>query len=135
MMNERKQSLWKQGKNNYKEFLDINFKKFTNFKIIFFGMLITALIILPFCLLLMQIWNVYHYNVQLNYLVVAICFVILMLCNGLSNLFTIKLAKLYSKERENVLKVDEWSIFFYQTLNPGFAFFVIVVFIIFGVMI
>ena len=54
----------------------------------------------------------------------------LLICNGLSNYFSIKLAKLYYKENPKLQNIDEMAVMFYETLNPGFIIFSFMVLIV-----
>lgn len=122
-------SLWRKGKQDIKKFYDIKFKKSTNIKTLIYGILITAIIIIPFALILMQIYKAYVYHLNVSMFVMLIGWVMLWICNGLSNLFTIKLSKLYYKENPKLEAIDEVAVFFYETLNPGFMIFTLFVII------
>lgn len=122
-------SLWRKGKQDIKKFYDIKFKKSTNIKTLIYGILITAIIIIPFALILMQIYKAYVYHLNVSMFVMLIGWVMLWICNGLSNLFTIKLSKLYYKENPKLEAIDEIAVFFYETLNPGFMIFTLFVII------
>lgn len=128
-----KPNLWKKGKRQQKIFYDINLKRSTSMKTFIFGLLITAIIALPFALALYQYLDVYKWNVQAFRIFLLIAWVLILLVNGLSNFFTVKLAKAYNPEMDNLMELDEYAILFYQTLNPGFAIFVLILFIVFGV--
>ena len=67
-------------------------------------------------------------------LFIIIAWVLLWLCNGVSNYFTIKLAKLYFKEDPKLNSVDEIAVLYYETLNPGFIIFTffILIFVFFA---
>ena len=124
-------SLWRKGKLDIKKFYDIKFKKSTNVKTLIFGILITAVIIIPFATILIQFFNAYFYQLNVCLFLMLIGWIMLWICNGLSNYFTIKLAKLYYKENPKLQNLDESSIFYYETLNPGFiifSFFVLLIF-------
>ena len=56
-------------------------------------------------------------------LIMLVGWVLLLICNGLSNYFSIKLAKIYYKENPKLESIDAMAVFFYETLNPGFIIF------------
>lgn len=131
-LNSKNISLWRKGKQDIKKFYDVKFKRSTNIKTFLFGIIMTALIILPFALILVQVFQAYIYHLNLCLLLIIIGWVLIWLCNGLSNLFTIKLAKIYFKEDPKLQAVDEYAVFFYETLNPGFIIFSLVVILLFA---
>ncbi len=131
-LNNKNISLWRKGKQDIKKFYDVKFKRSTNIKTFLFGIIMTALIILPFALILVQVFQAYIYHLNLCLLLIIIGWVLIWLCNGLSNLFTIKLAKIYFKEDPKLQAVDEYAVFFYETLNPGFIIFSLVVVLFFA---
>lgn len=131
-LNNKNISLWRKGKQDIKKFYDVKFKRSTNIKTFLFGIIMTALIILPFALILVQVFQAYIYHLNLCLLLIIIGWVLIWLCNGLSNLFTIKLAKIYFKEDPKLQAVDEYAVFFYETLNPGFIIFSLVVILFFA---
>lgn len=128
-------SLWKKGKQDIKKFYDVKLKRSTNIKTFLFGVLLTIICILPFALLLIQFFKAYVYNLNLVLLFALIAWVMLWVCNGVSNYFTIKLAKLYFSEDPKLNSVDEIAVLFYETLNPGFIIFTlfILVFVFIGI--
>ena len=116
-------SLWRRGKQDIKKFYDIKFNRSTNFKTLVFGILITTVIIIPFVAILFQLLKSYIYNLNVCMLIMLVGWVLLLICNGLSNYFSIKLAKIYYKENPKLESIDEMAVFFYETLNPGFIIF------------
>ena len=116
-------SLWRKGKQDIKKFYDIKFKKSTNFKTLVYGILLTTVIIIPFVTILFQLLKSYIYNLNVCMLIMLIGWILLLICNGLSNYFSIKLAKNYYKENPKLESIDEMAVFFYETLNPGFVIF------------
>jgi len=129
-------SLWRKGKNDIKKFYDIKFNKSTNIKTLVFGIIITAVLIIPFASLLIQFFQAYYYNLNVCLVILLIGWILLWLCNGLSNYFSIKLAKLYYKENPKLQSLDEGAVLFYETLNPGFIFFTfcVLLFLFFGLL-
>lgn len=126
----KKISTWRKGKRDLKTFYDVNFKRSTNIKTFLFGILLTFVIIFPFALILIQFYKAYIYNLNLTMLILTIGWVLIWLCNGLSNYFTIKLAKLYYKEEPKLQSVDEYAVFVYETFNPGFIIFSLIIIIV-----
>lgn len=130
--NYKEPNLWVRGKQENKKFLSINLKKGTNFKTFIFGLIIAIFFIFPFALITYQYIEVYKWNSNSFRLFLAVAWVLILLMNGLSNMFTVKLAKVYAEDIVNLQEIDENAIFFYQTLNPGFSIFVFILFLIFG---
>ena len=128
--NNKKISTWRKGKRDLKTFYDVNLKRSTNIKTFLFGILLTFIIIFPFALILIQFYKAYIYNLNLTMLILTIGWVLIWLCNGLSNYFTIKLAKLYFKEDPKLQSVDEYAVFVYETFNPGFIIFSLIIIIV-----
>lgn len=128
--NNQNVSLWKKGKQDIKKFYEIKFNKSTNVKTLVFGILITAVIIIPFATILIQILQAYVYQLNLCMFLMLIGWIMLLICNGLSNYFSIKLAKLYYKENPKLQNIDEMAVMFYETLNPGFIIFSFMVLIV-----
>lgn len=122
-LNNKNVSLWRKGKQDIKKFYEIKLKKSTSIKTFLYGILLTAIIIIPFALILIELLQAFIYNLNLVLLFMTISWTMLWLCNGLSNLFTIKLAKLYYKEEPKLQAIDEYAVFFYETINPGFIIF------------
>lgn len=129
-LNNKDISLWRRGKQDIKKFYDVKFKKSTNIKTFLYGILLTAIVIIPFALVLVEVLQALVYNMNLLVLFMLIGWTMLWICNGLSNYFTIKLAKLYFKEDPKLQSVDEHAVFFYETLNPGFIIFSLIIVLI-----
>ena len=117
-----KKSFWRIGKEHYRAFCELKLKRSTNFKSIFFGLLLTAVLVVPLAVFVFQFIEVYWYNnPQTMFIFLSIAFALFMACNGLSNYITVKAVKLVETDMENLQELDEWAIFFYQFLNPWFA--------------
>lgn len=125
-------SLWVRGKKEHQRFLNIQLKKGTSFKTFLFGMLIAITLAIPFGILLYQYVDIYKWNPKSFILFLSLSFVFILFLNGLSNLYTVKLAKAYASDMLNLQEVDEMAIMFYQILNPGFSIFLLILFILFG---
>ena len=127
-------SYWRLGKEQYREFCEIKLKKGTTAKSIFFGLILTALIVIPFAIFVFQFVDLYWYNnPDTMYLFLGIAFALFMVCNGLSNYISVKAVKLTIKDMDNLQNIDEKAVFYYQFLNPWFALFILVVLIYFAV--
>ena len=63
----------------------------------------------------------------------AVAWGLLMVANGLSNFFTVKLCKIMEKEMNDLQEINEYAILLYQTFNIGFGLFIFAVLLFFGV--
>lgn len=130
----KKKSLWRLGKEQNKEFVNLKLKRWTSTKTLLFGILIAAIIILPVSIIIFQFIELYWYHhPNVMYLFLGFAFALLMLANAISNYVTVKCTKLILPDMENLQEIDAFSIFFYQFLNPWFALFVSIVLVWFGV--
>ena len=70
MMNQDydKRGLWSIGKTEYKRFMNIKFKKSTSTKAFLWGILFTAIPVLPLAWTLFEVIEVYWYNPNTVYL-------------------------------------------------------------------
>lgn len=127
-------NLWRKGKIETQKYYDLKLKKFTDFKTMIFGLLLTLVAILPILLIIIQFFKLYFYHPIYRIILIVISWILLLICNGLSNVFMVKLAKLYYPENPNLIKIDEKAIFVYQTFNIGFMFFTILIIIFFRVL-
>lgn len=127
-------NLWKQGKKDIARYYELRMKKSTDLKSLIFGIVLTLIAILPILLILIQFFKVYLYNITARFIILGIAWLLLMLCNGLSNYFMVKLAKLYYPENPNLMILNNKAIFVYESLNIGFGVFTIIVILIFGVL-
>lgn len=126
-------NLWTRGKVATQKYYDLKLKKSTDFKSLIFGLILTLLTILPVLLILIQLFKVYFYHSVIRLLLIIISWMLLLVCNGLSNVFMVKLAKLYYPENPNLLDIDEKAIFVYQTFNFGFIVFTLALIFIFRI--
>lgn len=127
MDTQRTKGLWRTGKDEFKKFMKIKFKKSTNFISNIFGMIFTAIPIFPIVWLMFEIVEVYWYNIDAVYIFLLTAWVLFMFCNGLSNYITIKILKAYEKDMDDLQAIDDKAIFFYQTLNIGFGVFILII--------
>lgn len=128
------QSLWSRGKEHTKKFYDIKLNRSTNIITFLFGLVVTVIIIFPFAALLLGVLEMNWYKPQAIIFFLSIAWGLLMLSNGLSNFFTVKLAKCYARDMFELQAIDENAILFYQCLNIGFGAFTLGILIFFGVL-
>ncbi len=127
-------SYWKTGKDEYREFCEIKLKKGTTTKSIFFGLLLTAILVIPLAVFVFQFVDLYwFYSPDAMYLFLGFAFALFMVCNGLSNYISVKAVKLIQQDMSNIQKIDEKAIFYYQFLNPWFALFILFILIYFAI--
>ncbi len=122
----------KFGKEQYKAFMDIKLNKSTDIKSFLFSCLITLLIVLPFLLILIVVFRTFVYNPYIKMLIFVIGWGLLLICNGLSNYFMVRLSKFYFTDNPKLNEIDEKAIMFYQTFNFGFMLFTLVIIIFFA---
>jgi hypothetical protein len=127
-------NLWKKGKLETINYYNLKFKKLTDFKTMFFGLILTVFAILPLLLVIIQFFKLYFYHPVYRVILIIISWILLLMCNGLSNVFMVKLAKHYYPENPNLTKIDEKAIFVYQTFNPGFMVFTVAIILLFKVL-
>ena len=129
-----KKSFRRIGKEDQKKFNNLKFKKSTFAKIMFFGLLIAAIVIFPMATIAFKIVEIYwYYFPKAMFMFLAVCFALFMLGNALSNMVTVKAAKLIDPDMDNLQEIDEYAIFYFQLTNIGFGLFIGTLLIIFGV--
>ncbi|MDD3191690.1 MAG: hypothetical protein PHP41_02940 [Bacilli bacterium] len=126
-------NLWKLGKIEIQKYYDLNLKKSTDLKAYILGILLTILVVLPILLVLIQFFKVYYYQPIIRLILSALGWFLLLLCNGLSNLFMVKLAKIYFPENPILMGLNEKAIFVRHTFSIGFALLTIAAILFFGV--
>ena len=125
--------LWRRGKDATKAFYKVKLSKKTNFITFFMGMLLTAILVIPFAFLLFEVVELYWYNQKTMVTFLAIAWGLLMVCNGLSNYFTVKICKAIETDMDDLQAINEYEILLYQTFNPGFGLFMFFILMFFGV--
>ena len=130
---KKEKSLWRTGKDDYKKFMSIRLSRKTNILSFLFGILITAVIILPFTFIIFQVVELFWFSRQTLILFLSIAWALLMIANGLSNYITVKMVKAYDKDLTDIQALDDKAIWFYHTLNPGFGLFILAIMIFFWV--
>ena len=132
-MSRKDKSLWRTGKDDYKKFMGIKLSRKTNIVSFLFGLIFTAIIILPFTFVLFQIVELFWFSRQTLLLFLSIAWGLLMIANGISNYITIKIVKSYDKDLTDIQALDDKAIWFYHTLNPWFGLFMLIIMIFFWV--
>lgn len=125
-------NFWVRGKIEQRKFYEITLSTKTNIITFLFGLIAGALIILPFGLMVIQFLMIYGYDFSILTLYLTIIWVLIMLFNGLSNYFTVKLAQSYNKDMITLQAIKPKYIFFYQIFNFGFGFVSLFIIIFFG---
>ena len=124
-------SLWRTGKYDYKKLVGIKFSFKTNLLSFLFGLLFTAVIIFPIACVVFQVIQLYWFSNKSIVIFLSIAWGLLMIANGLSNYISIRMLKAYNKDMTNLQSLDDKAIWFYQTLNPGFGIFMLLIMIFF----
>ncbi|HPL55134.1 MAG TPA: hypothetical protein PLH44_01235 [Bacilli bacterium] len=127
-----RKNLWSKGKEETKKFYEIKLNRSTNIITFIFGLVVTVIIIFPFAALLLEILEINWYKPQAIITFLSFAWGLLMISNGLSNFFTVKLAKCYARDMLELQAIDEYAILFYQCLNIGFGIFILVILLFFG---
>ena len=133
--NNRKVSYYKFGKEQYKKFGNYNVKKTTFLKTTIQGILMTLICILPFLLIMIQFFSVYFYNPGVKLFLIVLAWAMLLICNGLSNYFTVIFTKNLISDDIKLQEIDEKAILFYTTFSIGYIIFTLflMAFIVIGV--
>ncbi|MDD4212953.1 MAG: hypothetical protein PHY42_06135 [Bacilli bacterium] len=126
-------SLWKQGKQDIKAYYELKLSKKTDYKAFLLAIPLTAIVILPFLLILIQFFKLYYYDFVVRFFLGIVAWMLLMVCNGLSNMFMIMLAKRYYPENPTLMKLSERAVFVYHTFDVFFGVFTLILIIYFGV--
>ncbi|HOE06757.1 MAG TPA: hypothetical protein PLQ99_03580 [Bacilli bacterium] len=127
-----RKNLWSKGKEETKKFYEIKLNRSTNIITFIFGLVVTVIIIFPFAALLLEILEINWYKPQAIITFLSFAWGLLMISNGLSNFFTVKLAKCYARDMLELQAIDEYAILFYQCLNIGFGIFILAILLFFG---
>ena len=104
---KKEKSLWRTGKDDYKKFMSIRLSRKTNILSFLFGILITAIIILPFTFIIFQVVELFWFSRQTMILFLSIAWALLMIANGLSNYITVKMVKAYDKDLTDIQALDD----------------------------
>lgn len=127
-------SLWKYGKKEFKRFMNIKLKRKTSTLSFLYGILLTAIPLLPIAWILFELVEIFWFEPSTVYIFLTIAWVLFMFANGLSNYLTIKLVKVKEKDMTDIQSINDKAVFFYQSLNIGFGIFILCVLVFFLVM-
>ena len=130
---EIKKSLWKQGKEDSKKYNKIRLGRKVGLTSFFLGLVLTAIMVIPLACITFEVVELYWYNSRTMVIFLAIAWGLIMLCNGMSNYISVRIAKVMNKDMTNLQEINEFAILFYQSLNLGFGLFIFGVLLFFGV--
>ncbi|MCK9537008.1 MAG: hypothetical protein M0R05_05470 [Bacilli bacterium] len=131
---KKEPNFWVRGKRETKNFYAIELLPGVNIKSFLFGLLVAAVLILPLGIMIFQYLIIYGYlGVFRIYLLLI--WVSLLLFNGLSNYFTVKIAQVYDPNNHRLQSVNAKYVFFYNCLSIGFAIFTLLVIIFLGLVV
>lgn len=124
--------LWIQGRKDYKEFANMSLKGYKSSLAFIFSLVLTILTVLPVALVIYQLYSVFFYHRPILNTLIGLSWLLLLLCNGLSNYFTLEISKCYYHYETKLQKLSSKGVFVYQTFNIGFAVatFVILLFVV-----
>lgn len=123
---EKEKSLWRTGKDDYKKFMNIRLSRKTNALSFLFGMIFTAIIILPSTFIIFQVVELFWFSRKTLILFLSFAWGLLMIANGLSNYISVRMVKAHNTDMSDIQALDDKAIWFYQSLNPGFGFFILI---------
>ncbi|HHZ18363.1 MAG TPA: hypothetical protein GX390_03655 [Acholeplasmataceae bacterium] len=128
---EKKPNFWIRGKRETRNFYNIDIPPAVNTKSFIFGLLAAVLVILPAGIMLFQYLMIYGYlGVFRIYMLIS--WLGLLLFNGLSNYFTVKIAQAYQPDNKRLQDISAKHVFLYNLLSIGFAIFALIVIILVG---
>lgn len=127
---EKRQNIWKRGKEANKKFYELDIKGLKSTLSFLFGIIVTLIVGLPLIFVLYQLFETYGYHPNILYIVFFIAWAALMLFNGFSNYITVLLTKNYYPQNTQLASLDEKAIWFYQTFNYNFAITIIVMIVL-----
>jgi len=127
----KKRNFWSRGKQETKNFYELDLSPGINTKSFIFGLLIAAIIILPLGLIIFQYLIIYGYLGVFKFYLLFI-WLGLLLFNGLSNYFTVKIAQSYDVNNRRLQGINAKYVFLYNCLSIGFAIFTIFLIIFLG---
>ena len=78
-------------------------------------------------LIMIQFFAVYFYNPSIKLLLITLAWIMLLVCNGLSNYFTVIFTKNLILDDPKLQEIDAKAIFFYTTFSPGYIVFTLVI--------
>ena len=123
--------LWTFGKKEYKRFMNIKIKRKTSIRSFLYGILLTAIPILPIAWFLFELVEIFWFQPSTVYIFLTIAWVLFMFANGLSNYLTIRILKVKEKDMSDLQSINDKAVFFYQSLNIGFGIFILAILVFF----
>lgn len=123
--------LWTFGKKEYKRFMNIKIKRKTSILSFLYGILLTAIPILPIAWFLFELVEIFWFQPSTVYIFLTIVWVLFMFANGLSNYLTIRILKVKEKDMSDLQSINDKAVFFYQSLNIGFGIFILAILVFF----
>ena len=123
--------LWTFGKKEYKRFMHIKIKRKTSILSFLYGILLTAIPILPIAWFLFELVEIFWFQPSTVYIFLTIAWVLFMFANGLSNYLTIRILKVKEKDMSDLQSINDKAVFFYQSLNIGFGIFILAILVFF----
>ncbi|CCY07636.1 MAG: hypothetical protein MRZ09_00760 [Coprobacillus sp.] len=123
--------LWTFGKKEYKRFMNIKIKRKTSILSFLYGILLTAIPILPIAWFLFELVEIFWFQPSTVYIFLTIAWVLFMFANGLSNYLTIRILKVKEKDMSDLQSINDKAVFFYQSLNIGFGIFILAILVFF----
>lgn len=125
-------NFWVKGKLQQAKFYDIKLGLKTNIITFVAGFILGALMVLPFALMLLQFLMLNGYDLSIFVIYLTIIWILMMLFNGFSNYFTVKIAQAYNKDMLSLQEIETKYIFFYQIFNFGFGIVSLFLIVFFG---
>ena len=119
------------GKKEYKRFMNIKIKRKTSILSFLYGILLTAIPILPIAWFLFELVEIFWFQPSTVYIFLTIAWVLFMFANGLSNYLTIRILKVKEKDMSDLQSINDKAVFFYQSLNIGFGIFILAILVFF----
>lgn len=126
-----KDGLWTFGKKEYKRFMNIKIKRKTSILSFLYGILLTAIPILPIAWFLFELVEVFWFQPSTVYIFLTVAWVLFMFANGLSNYLTIRILKVKEKDMDDLQSINDKAVFFYQSFNIGFGIFIFIILVFF----
>ena len=123
--------LWTFGKKEYKRFMNIKIKRKTSILSFLYGILLTAIPILPIAWFLFELVEIFWFQPSTVYIFLTIAWVLFMFANGLSNYLTIRILKVKEKDMSDLQSINDKAVFFYHSLNIGFGIFILAILVFF----
>ena len=123
--------LWTFGKKEYKRFMNIKIKRKTSILSFLYGILLTAIPILPIAWFLFELVEIFWFQPSTVYIFLTIAWVLFMFANGLSNYLSIRILKVKEKDMSDLQSINDKAVFFYQSLNIGFGIFILAILVFF----